>query len=437
MNAPASHAAGAAPHPQRLVAALAVAAARPLGQAGGARSARDGGLAEEGGLTLGEGRDVLVTRPVCANGCTPGAVRTDPVCPDFRNFELAGPPPVCAIGGTFDDSAEFFIDWLTITQNHPEGGLPQVDCGAVWATDEQGDVKWRTVRRVVHEGSFETSVSVRCDGFRVELSGNVGRFGRPDNVFGFGLVECLRKANEVLSHYGLPPFTSGRQWHRVTKRGIQSEWTGARISRIDLTSNFEAGSADNATATLRALAQQHKSKQRGRTSGEGETVDWGRGSRRQYWKAYNKANELKVHGCTDERLIEHCREVGLVRFEGTVRSNALTDLGAAFLGDYERGWGMAQLIRLFAEASEVLQRAEKTTDDLDELPRPLRATARDYLAGMDMRLVLKRRTFYLHRKSLLPYGLDIAMTNLAPFKPRVQVITLKPAARPDWYRLAA
>jgi len=329
------------------------------------------------------------------------------------------------------------VDWLTVSQEHPAGGLPVVSAGAVWATDEHGQVRWQTISRVIHEGSFETSISVRCDGFRVELSGNLGRFGRPENVFGFGLVECLRRANEVLAHYGLPPFTPGERWHRITKGKAETRWTGARISRIDLTANFETGSQADASAFLAALASQHKSKQRGATVAQGETVDWGRGSRRQYWKVYNKARELIAHGCSDQRVIDHCQAVGLVRFEGTVRSNALTDTGCAFLGDYITGWAMPQLIRLFDESAEVLSRCEKTTDDLDELPRALRGHARDYLAGMDLRQQLSRTTFYRVRGQLLPYGLDIAMTNVAPFKPRVQVIQLRPAVRPDWYQLAA
>lgn len=363
------------------------------------------------GLTLGIERDGLVTRPVCLTG------------------------------ETFEDAAPFFVDWLTVSQEHPEGGLPVVSCGAVWATDEDGQVKWQTIRRVQHEGSFETSVAIRCDGHRVELSGNIGRFGRPENVFGFGLVECLRRANELLAAYGLPPFTAGERRIVPAPRSRKDQfsrlvWTGARISRIDLTANFETGSEANASAVLAALSQQHKSKQRGATCAQGETVSWG-GGRRQYWKAYNKARELVAHGCADERVIEHCRRVGLVRFEGTVRSNALTDIGAAYLGDYVTGWAMGQLISLYNEASQILGRCEKPTDDLDELPRQLRATARDYLAGMDMRSTLSRPTFYRHRRELLRYGLDIAMTNVAPFKPRVQVIQLRPAVKPDWYQLAA
>lgn len=340
----------------------------------------------------------------------------------------------------------FFVDWLSLNQTHPEGGLPVVDAGCVWAVDEHGVMQWRTTKAVRHEGSHETSLSVKCDGHRVTLSGNVGRYGRPDNVFGFGVAACLRVANEVLGLYGLPPFTAG---HRVAmaKRGeVRYAWTGARISRIDLTANFSAGSVDDAHLVMQYLGSQHAGRKSGRVLGQGETVDWGgtgngkdgdRGSRRIYAKAYIKHLEMARHGSGTPELIEWCRDAGIVRYELTARSRTLSDLGCAYLGDYERGWAMGQLVNLFNEHSAVLHRAERSVDELDALPRELRSTARDYLAGMDMTRELSRATFYRHRAKLLPFGIDISVRNVTPFRPRVRVVQLAPAVMPSWYQLAA
>jgi II/X family phage/plasmid replication protein len=306
----------------------------------------------------------------------------------------------------------------------------------VLACDEDGQVKWKTTSAVKHEGSFETSLNVRCDGHRVTFSGNVSRFGRSDNLFGFDFWECLRRVNAVLAHYELPAFTPGVRREEITRGEVRYVWSGARVSRIDLTANYEAGSADNAHAYLQWLGSQHVGRHEGRVLGQGETVSWG-GGRRQYWKAYIKHLEMVRHGCEDTQVIEHCTARGVVRFEGTLRSNALTDMGAAYLGDYESGWAMGQLIRAFKEHSEVVARAEKSTDDLDDLPKHLRATARDYLAGMDMQQRMSRASFYRHRSALLTYGLDIAVRNVRPFQPRIRVIELRPAEVPSWYQLAA
>jgi hypothetical protein len=340
----------------------------------------------------------------------------------------------------------FFVDWITCAQVHPDGGLPLVDSGAVWASDAEGVIEWKTVKRVQHAGSFETSVNVRCDGHRVEFSGNVSRFGRPDNLFGFDWRECITRINRVLRTYGLPDFTPGELVQRLNGRGVfVSSWTGARISRIDLTANYSAGSEADAHAVMQYLATQHNGRKASRVLGAGETVDWHTGTTkraRQYWKAYIKHLEMLRHGTVTsdgqrERVIEFCRQAGIVRFEGTVRSKALTDMGAAYLGDYESGLAMGQLVALFNERSEVFHRADRATDDLDELPRHLRATARDYLAGMDTRLTMSQATWYRHRVALLPFGIDIAVRNVSPFKPRVRPVQLTPAAVPSWYQLAA
>lgn len=379
---------------------------------------RGGGVAAPG-KTRTRQRDGLVTRPESLTGETESAWRRVDAWP------LDRPTP-------------FFVDWLTISQEHVAGGLPVVDAGCVMATDEAGELKWKTVRAVAHQGSFETSVNVKCDGNRVTLSGNLSRFGRRENVFGFGFAECLARANEVLRHYGLPAFTAGDRIEYAKDRGrdVRYAWTGARVSRIDLTANYESGSMDSAHAVMQYLGTQHAGRHEGRVLGQGETVAFG-GGKRQYWKAYVKSLELRRHGCADEQVIAHCERVGLVRFEGTVRSNALTDLGAAYLGDYERGFAMSQLVRLFEDKSAVLTRAEKSTDDLDELPRHLRATARDYLAGMDTSRTLSRATFFRHRRELLSYGLDISVRNVRPFQPRVRVVELRRAEVPAWYQLAA
>lgn len=387
-----------------------------------------------GGCPGGVGRDVLVTRPVCLTGETEAAVLTHEAL--FPRFT---PEPVQRV--LPGDPVPFFVDWLSISQVYPEGGLPQVDAGCVAGFTADGELDWKTVRAVKHEGSFETSLNVRCDGYRVTFSGNVSRFGRPDNLFGFDFWTCLERVNRVLAHYGLPPFTAGQRIERISKGQVRYEWTGARISRIDLTANFETGSEANAHAVMQYLGSQHAGRHEGRVLGQGETVAWGTGSRRQYWKAYIKHLELRRHASLPDehlsRVIEHCATRGVVRFEGTLRSNALTDMGAAFLGDYESGWAMGQLLRLFQEHTEVMQRAEKSTDDLDDLPKHLRATARDYMAGMDVSRSLSRATFYRHRRELLHYGIDIAVRNVRPFTPRVRVIELRPAEIPSWYQLAA
>lgn len=387
---------------------------------------------------------------------------TQHVCLTDETRTAAGKRPAGSgarsAGPVFDDAAPFFVDWVTVSQTHHQP-VPTVDAGAVWKADADGRVEWRTVASVRHEGSHETSVLVRSDGHRVEFSGNVSRFGRPDNLFGFGLATCLERINAIVAAFGLPPFSAGvrsvvskregdGRWHdgsgvegkrQVPPRrtgGQRYAWTGARFSRLDLTANYCAGSPEDLHAVMQYLGTQRANRKDGQTYASGETVSWGGGSRRLYQKAYDKGTELRKRK-GDPRLIDYCDAAGLLRFEVTAKSLQLTDLGCAFLGDYERGRAMGELIQLFNERTEVLRRPSMATDDLSTLPRHLRATARDYLAGDDCASTLSRPTFYRHRAALLPYGIDIAIRNVTPFRPRVRVVELAPAVMPSWYQLAA
>lgn len=340
-----------------------------------------------------------------------------------------------------EHSNAFFVDWLSLRQDHIAGGLPVVCCGVVMSTDEDGQMQWKTIKAQKIEGSFDTSVQLRCDGVTVHFSGNVSRFCRSNNLFGFSLTQCLAYVNEILARYNLPPFTEGEKFYRnvKTEKGhcLRPAWTGASITRIDLTSNFETGSLADARAYMEWLStQQGNARLKVGTHGDGETVDWGRGSRNIYSKVYLKSSEIRRHG-GDEKLIDYCESVGLIRFEVTVKSTMLHYLGCNYLG----GLHMAQLELLFEDRKKVLTRAEHEHDELEELPRALRCTARDYLAGDNLAARLSERTFRRHRAALLPFGLDIAVRrNVINFKPRVRVIEVRPATVPDWYdfkRIAA
>jgi hypothetical protein len=213
---------------------------------------------------------------------------------------------------------------------------------------------------------------------------------------------------------------------------IEAFWTGARISRVDLTANFECGSPSDARAYLAWLeSQQHSARVKVGTHPDGETVDWGRGSRRIYSKVYLKSAELSRHGAPAE-LIQHCENVGLLRFEVTVKSTQLIAMGCQYLG----GLDMGQLIELFEDRRAVMTRAEHSHDDLEHLPNHFRRTARDYLAGDDVRARMSLASFKRHRKAILAYGIDIAVKrNVINFKPAVRVIEVRPAVRPSWYHL--
>lgn len=332
-----------------------------------------------------------------------------------------------------EHSSAFFVDWVSMHQTHEED-LPIVNDGTVMGTDQDGELVWKTTRHAPLEGSYDTSLRVRCDGHTVAFSGNVSRFCRTDNLFGYSFKQCLTRINAVLGLQGLPPFTPGKFFRRTvkTKQGIElvPAWTGAHVTRLDLTANYETGSLANARAYLEWLStQQGGSRIKVGTHGDGETVDWNRGSRRVYSKVYLKSAELRKHDGLDKH-INHCEDVGLVRLEITVKATQLHSMGCNYLG----GLDMKQLELLFDDRRKVMTRAEHTHDDLEHLPNHFRRTARDYLAGDDLIARMSKPTFWRHRQALLPYGIDIAVKrNVIDFKPRVRTIEVRPASVPSWY----
>ena len=348
-----------------------------------------------------------------------------------------------------EPSEPFFVDWLTIKQTF-DFELPLVNAGVVFSVDTHGEVEWQTQRASKIQGSHDTSIQLRSDGHTVVFSGNVSRFGRTNNLFGYSFSDCLRRIAVVLTRFGLPAFSAGQKFYRNVRHedGSYSQklaYTGASISRIDLTKNYETGSLSNARAYLEFLAtQQGNARLKVGTFEDGETVQWGKGSKRLYSKVYIKSTEMRKHAKPSDLInedgfakpildcINYCEAVGIVRFEITAKTTQLIDMNCNYLG----GFDMKQLEILFNERAALLTRAEHSTDDLEELPNAFRRTARDYLAGDDLARRLSVSTYRRHRMALLPYGLDISVRrNVIDFKPRVRVIELKPASVPSWYQL--
>ncbi len=338
-----------------------------------------------------------------------------------------------------DDSlgAGVFVDWLTIRQSHAGGGLPVLKGGSFVELDASGKCVSVTEKRCKVIGSHETSVFLRCDGHTVEFSGNISRFGRRDNLWGLSFPDAIRKVNALLCIHGLPSFTPGRCMYVNVNGHPKRHWTGAVITRLDFTKNFFTGSKADASAFMRWLQSQQASRLKTGVYADGETVDWGRGSRYIYQKVYTKANELRVHNKLGslyvEKLAVYCDAVGLVRYEVEYKSMILARLGCRFLGSFNENI----LFQDFEERSKALFLYDTLKiDDMTELPQKLLGIYRMWQSGDDLSRI-PRRSFYRYRNQLRKYGVDIAVkSNVRPFPEKVRVIRLGVALPPDWYDLA-
>lgn len=325
-----------------------------------------------------------------------------------------------------------FVDYLTIRQDYPAGGLPVLNDGRVIRVGADGTVEYVVDRRAGLEGSFDSRVEIRCDGYSVEFSGNISRYNRRDNLFGYDFAETIRRINALTNLYSLPPFTCGK-FFRFADAGWT--WTGARVSRIDITCNYAAGSLEALQVLIRSLAGQHVGRLKGRLTPDGATVEYGRGSTYVYGKCYAKHVEFERHltrksgSHVDEEVIDFCRAYGVLREEFTLKSRFLTQNCICYLGAITHD----ELVSVYLARSQFRRLSEVKYENFDDLPRHLRATYVSWQNGFPQGI--SRATFYRHRRSLLQYGIDISVPSNVHILPiRIRTVEVAALEAPDWYR---
>lgn len=357
---------------------------------------------------------------------------------------------LCPIG------MDVFCDWLTIYQDHVEGGLPILNDGCVVRFEpeafrksidfETGEIRpmfdalkaeYTVTRKIEHVGSFDTKISIRCDGRRVELSGNVGRFGRPDNLFGLPVLETISRANEILAAFGLPPFTDH---DKATPLALIDNFVtpNAVVTRVDLTANFAAGSREAAFRVLHWMSGQGAARNCGKNPRSyGNGVTWNEGSRRHYEKLYFKADELGPHVSPEVR--DYCNHNGVLRYEVSLKARELADRGLKSIRAWARTEGGLRMDNVvFGRFAQVLTRNQVTVTEIQDIPGKLGLVARSYLNGENPyenpSVLGSERTRRRVRSQLLKHGLDIAQPiDVTRLTQRIRVIDLQPLQAPHWY----
>lgn len=350
---------------------------------------------------------------------------------------------------------DVFCDWITIYQYHGVD-LPIINDGYVVRfepdafrksiDDETGEIRpmfdamkaeYTVSRKMEHEGSYESKVSIRCDGRRVELSGNVGRFGRPDNVFGLPVLETIDRANEILAALGLPPFSCTVRNAPYARTDSFAKGQNAVITRVDLTANFASGSREAAFRVLHWMSGQGTARNSGKNPRNyGNGITWNEGSKRHYEKLYFKADELGPHVSPEVR--NYCEQNGLLRYEVSLKARELADRGLqsmmGWLPVEKEGTKMENVI--YGHFAQVLTRNQVTVTECQKIPGKLGLIARSYLNGenpyeaLEAGISTRRRW----RQQLLRYGLDIAQPiDVTRMNTRIRVIDLQPVSAPAWY----
>jgi len=337
------------------------------------------------------------------------------------------------------------IDWLTFVAPlaHQAGLGGPFFAGEVMSTvpdpthPDGFAPDWMVLKRKRMEGSYSNAIQVQSthdDMGRpaIWVSGNPAKWFQGHNIFGSndlpGLVrEMLQR---VCSMVGIQPTPEDRE---LWDLGI------IKLTRVDVTESYGLGTLPRVRNALRSLDSTARLKHRGRGLYKGDSLTFGKGSRRSSLTLYAKGAEIEVHKLPVDlaatSLTSHAQ--GLLRAEVRLLS---MQLKAEHL-EYVAYWGENAATELHSAFMAGLEIAEATMIDapiLEGLPGRLQLAYEAWKAGNDLRATLPRRTFYRYRTELLRHGIDIAVKQERPGPDMTNVVQLRTVLHayqvgvPDW-----
>lgn len=336
------------------------------------------------------------------------------------------------------------LDW--ITARVPCDHLEPILGGRVLKISPEGQKVWEVATRLEVIGSYDTNLYLRTigvddkqHGLMLEISGNPTKFLQGHNLFGGLLLPSLLievlmpRLCELLPSLS-PSAFNFKQWQQ-----------GAfELLRVDLTAMYQLESRASVRAWLRAAEHLAYLKNRGRGSlVRNGTLYFGQHSRRWSLKLYSKGDELeagKEHQISEKipnrdnlLLYADCA----LRCELVIRSMELKRRGLRLAANWVDDTAFS-LLRDVIQGLSMNESFSIPVADLDSFPARLRLAYQSWLSGVDLRSVLSRPTFYRYRSSLLPYGIDIAVTRHTADRsnviPLIRVLEAVPMSPPDWAR---
>lgn len=266
----------------------------------------------------------------------------------------------------------------------------------VFRIEPTGHVVWESPCWIEARGSYEKSIQVRqketTRGQFMQVSGNPVKFLQGHNAFGPSVSlwqSIVRDTIKALPQPIKPELNELINWSDMT------------MSRVDLAVMIEMGNHDDVHEWLRSVSSASRSRH-GRALVSGDTVYWGAGSRRWEMKAYCKYCEMKEHPMGDLKVNEQFREYirPQLRLELMLRSLELKNkaiLEESLLWEY-----FAKIQIGVCEMARV--------KDIDKLPLAQQAVILRWLGGEEVRHLLKKTTFYRHRRIIFEQvGVDISI----------------------------
>jgi II/X family phage/plasmid replication protein len=329
------------------------------------------------------------------------------------------------------------IDWVkaVIPWRHPAG----LHDGQVLSITREGEVEWTTNKRLAVRGSYESALHILSDNqardpetgdyLNIILDGNPVKFFQGHNLWGtddlIGLVaETCLKVSEAIN---LPIPAS--DWQLII-----DGWY--HVKRIDSTAMLDIGNNASVESFLYSLERTGHMRYKGQGIMTKGTIYFGKHSRRESLKFYNKLTEIRAKGHRLPAELEALPHLiswvtGKLRAEHTLRSMQLKQVGLDIAGN----WGENKPLEVLIAAMTGLNMSEQhtlTPAALDGLPPRLKPVYQLWIDGHDIRKIYARPTFYRYRKQLQELaGIDIAVKQGNRQEPAPNVIDFRRVLTPE------
>jgi phage/plasmid replication protein, gene II/X family len=288
--------------------------------------------------------------------------------------------------------------------------------GMFYEVSPHGELLYRVEAWAKAKGSYESSVQVkrdvssremldavgfqRCSPMALKMSGNPVKFLQGHNVFG----PKANRFGDVLQAFvrALPE----------ELRPVDADVAGLPVcysSRFDINVMIDLGSHALVHDWLRHAGSSTRSRH-GRPLVSGDTVYWGQHSRRWSMKAYCKFCEMAAagHRPSDPELYDKAREFveNQLRLELCLRR---PEIKAAV--ERDESWGIEeQLVWDFMDRISVGVMKADPAERRPALKPAVENVLTLWLAGVDVRHRMPRRTFYDYRRKVLDeVGVDISL----------------------------
>lgn len=327
------------------------------------------------------------------------------------------------------------IDWVTMKIKCDHDGI--ISNGEVVSLSKDGDsIEWSLVKFLPVVGSHDATISIRSITQQtIEVSGNPAKWLQGHNLFGTNDLKALIWAffNELLKIPELKLKPSLQQLHAIKSGKLT-------ISRIDINETWFLNSREEVLAWLEAAGQKMRLKHRGAGQFKGDTLYWGKNSRRWSIKCYSKGDEInsRKSNFPDALRIPEMLAYAdrALRLELTLKSNQLREWLLHDVSHWGADTGKMLLLGLI-KGLEMSDNMRLSDEKLKNLKPSVKMAYFAWLGGQDLKQELKRPTFYRYRSQLKELGIDIGIPkdlNQEDSKviPLMRVLEAEPVGIPDW-----